>query len=175
MPGTRRAPLTAEQWGLIDAAWLAGDSAPEIVEETGIPYRQVRYAVPRLGHTFVKRQRCRGPVTWTPEKQREYKAKYDCDRLIEYKRMVFDHYGARCICCGEDTLLFLTIDHKNNDGAEHRRQMKQATLYEAVVKMGFPDSFQIMCLNCNRGRWLNGGMCPHVTPAWTGFHLEGVG
>lgn len=39
------------------------------------------------------------------------------------KQKVFDHYGERCACCGETERLFLTLDHVNNDGAEHRRSI----------------------------------------------------
>jgi hypothetical protein len=27
---------------------------------------------------------------------------------------------------------------------------------------GFPAGFQVLCFNCNQGRRLNHGVCPHV-------------
>jgi hypothetical protein len=29
------------------------------------------------------------------------------------------------------------------------------------VKHRFPAGFQVLCLNCNHGRFRNGGICPH--------------
>jgi hypothetical protein len=28
-------------------------------------------------------------------------------------------------------------------------------------KNGFPEGFQVLCANCNIGRHINGGICPH--------------
>ena len=80
------------------------------------------------------------------------------------KALVYDHYGRECSCCGEDEILFLSIDHTKNDGAEHRRTLagnKSISLYKYLIENNFPSDFQIMCSNCNRGRWMNGGICPH--------------
>lgn len=73
-------------------------------------------------------------------------------------------YGNQCSCCGERAPLFLTIDHKNNDGAAHRAQLKPGTsIYRWLEKNGYPqDRFQILCWNCNMGRSRNGGICPHM-------------
>jgi len=73
---------------------------------------------------------------------------------------VFAHYGEACACCGEDTPLFLTIDHVNNDGADHRREIGRR-LYGWLVSHGFPEGYQTLCYNCNSGKHLNGGKCPH--------------
>lgn len=171
----QRIPFTPEELEIVDREWLSGTPAMAIARLCEFSDKRIRGALHILGHEYQSRHVKYGVPTWTPEKQREYKSRYDRDRLIEYKRQVFNHYGARCSCCGEDTIQFLTIDHINDDGAEDARTRTQATLYEAVVKRGFPTTFRILCLNCNRGRWLNGGTCPHETPAWTGFLLEGVG
>ena len=37
------------------------------------------------------------------------------------KKTVLNAYGNKCQCCGETEPWFLTIDHKNNDGAAGRR------------------------------------------------------
>ena len=42
------------------------------------------------------------------------------DKKRPFLRRVLDHYGRACSCCGETEPAFLTIDHVNNDGAEHR-------------------------------------------------------
>ena len=85
------------------------------------------------------------------------------------KQKVLDKYGNCCACCNETTYWFLTVDHVNGDGAEHRRQLRpktkgsppRRTLYSAVLKDPDPSRYQILCWNCNCGRQLNGGICPH--------------
>lgn len=76
---------------------------------------------------------------------------------------VVDYYGAKCACCGKDDRRILTLDHKNGDGAQHRRQNGlgcPSSAYRWVVKAGFPDSFQLLCWNCNSGKKC-GNCCPH--------------
>lgn len=82
--------------------------------------------------------------------------------------IVFTHYGGVCVCCGESNPKFLTIDHKNNDGAEHRKSVgpnswggRSEVMYRWIIRNGFPDSLQLLCWNCNCGRSTNGGICPH--------------
>lgn len=82
------------------------------------------------------------------------------------RKQVFDHYGWSCQCCGEDEPIFLTIDHVNNDGHEARKLGLKGGgyTYRLIIRAGFPDTYQVLCFNCNRGRWLNGGVCPHQMP-----------
>ena len=71
-------------------------------------------------------------------------------------------YGGKCVCCGEQNIYFLTIDHTYNDGNEHRKEVPAAVLYRWLEKNGYPkDRFQILCWNCNMGKRLNNGVCPH--------------
>ena len=80
------------------------------------------------------------------------------------KTAVFTAYGNVCACCGETEPLFLDIDHMDNDGAEHRKKHKLSTgtqFYMWLIKQKFPSNFQTLCCNCNRGKFRNGGVCPH--------------
>lgn len=87
---------------------------------------------------------------------------------VRVKIEVFTAYGGCiCACCGERELRFLTIDHINNDGAEHRRQLfgksKQiggSRLYRVLKKQGYPPGFQVLCFNCNITKGFF-GECPH--------------
>src|SRR3990167_10418551 len=77
--------------------------------------------------------------------------------------------GSVCACCGETELKFLTLDHINNDGAAFRRRIagKRAaagyTTYRWLAKNGFPVGYQVLCMNCNYGKRMNNGVCPHKT------------
>lgn len=91
-----------------------------------------------------------------------------CKRSREYHRKlrleVIIHYGGnppKCACCGETELDFLTIDHINNDGAKHRKQHGHNFLPNWLKKNDFPEGFRVLCYNCNCGRRINNGVCPH--------------
>lgn len=88
---------------------------------------------------------------------------------MEYRKMVFDHYGHACVCCGETIDKFLTIDHINNDGYTARKEKlhprDSASLYRWLVKNNFPKNFQVLCMNCNFGKSRNNGICPHQEPS----------
>lgn len=75
--------------------------------------------------------------------------------------LVLKHYGAFCKCCGEEEKLFLEVDHINNDGAEHRKMIKGMDICVWLVNNNYPDDFQILCANCNHGKYRNAGICPH--------------
>jgi hypothetical protein len=83
----------------------------------------------------------------------------------EMKSIVFQSYGNRCSCCGESEQSFLVIDHVNGGGAVHRKAKRiGVAFYRLVIKEGFPDTYRILCCNCNWGRFVNGGTCPHQLP-----------
>jgi len=70
--------------------------------------------------------------------------------------------GAKCNCCGETELKFLTVDHINNDGAAHRKITGIGNnFFLWLRKNNFPSGFQILCFNCNCGKNVNKGICPH--------------
>ena len=91
----------------------------------------------------------------------EYK-KYLCRRNLRTKYKVMRAYGGKCVCCGESTLSFLTIDHPNNDGVKDRlAHGVGSTFYRWLKKGGYPEGYRVLCFNCNCGRQINGGECPH--------------
>lgn len=84
-------------------------------------------------------------------------------RLRELKQTVLDYYGQKCNCeCGCLVIKFehLTIDHKNNDGAEQRKKRGSHgghANYRYIIKDGFPDDLQVLCWNCNCAKEYYGG------------------
>lgn len=69
-------------------------------------------------------------------------------------------YGGICACCGEKEPKFLAIDHINNDGNKHRREVKNKTIYVWLRDNNYPKGFQVLCHNCNMAKafWK---ICPH--------------
>lgn len=93
---------------------------------------------------------------------REKRNAENMDRYTAKKKICFAHYGNICECCAETEEMFLSIDHVNNDGAEHRKnEVKGNDIYAWLIKNNFPDGFRLLCHNCNMGRHRNGGICPH--------------
>jgi hypothetical protein len=107
------------------------------------------------------------------QEHKERKLAASAKMYLALRDRVYAGYGGyRCVCCGETEPMFLTIDHVEGDGAEHRAQLspkddgrlgggKGLVLYRWLVRHRFPAGFQILCYNCNTGRFRNGGICPH--------------
>jgi len=96
------------------------------------------------------------------EKFRAKEKRITTNRCQRYKQMIFEAYGRVCECCGETHEAFLTLHHKKDNGAEHRRLRRGAKLwYLDVIRAGFPkDEYGLLCMNCNYARrW--GKQCPH--------------
>jgi hypothetical protein len=93
-------------------------------------------------------------------------------RKVQYEELrqrVLDHYGGKCVCCGESGPQFLTLDHINGDGGARRKELPShlrtgGGMYGKIVRDGFPypDYLQVLCYNCNCARGHH-GYC-HETP-----------
>lgn len=75
------------------------------------------------------------------------------------RRLVLEHYGNKCNCCGESTLQFLAIDHINNDGYLERKT-RTIQIFEYLIRNNYPSGFQVLCHNCNLAKSFY-GECPH--------------
>lgn len=73
-------------------------------------------------------------------------------------------YGGKCRCCGEREPKFLQLDHIHNDGHIDRKINKTtAQSWARLKRAGWPkDRLQLLCANCNFGKRMNGGVCPHA-------------
>lgn len=69
-------------------------------------------------------------------------------------------------------MAFLSLDHIHNNGAAERRQISGAAksagmlFYGWLKKRGYPPGYQVLCMNCNFGKRMNGGVCPHKESDW---------
>jgi hypothetical protein len=71
--------------------------------------------------------------------------------------------GYKCAWCGIDEPLVLALDHINNDGNEHRKQIGStggAKLYKWLRDNKYPSGFQVLCMNCNHAKYRNKGVLP---------------
>jgi hypothetical protein len=80
---------------------------------------------------------------------------------------VLQHYGGKtpvCACCGETHIEFLSIDHVDGGGTQHRLKiMKYGGFYSWLKVNNFPSGFRVLCHNCNQSIGLY-GYCPHQNP-----------
>ena len=82
--------------------------------------------------------------------KRDWYKEYARAHRCELKSLVISHYGGRCAVCGETHLAFLTIDHINNNGSEHRKRVGMGdTFYQHLVSSDFPPGYQVLCWNHN--------------------------
>jgi hypothetical protein len=143
----------------------------------GIYERKIRKLICKRGHSdwYFKgdKRRCRScDRLYVLNAWNENRDRYNKMALIRLHALrveVLNRYGGRCACCGESQYEFLSIDHINNDGAEHRREVgRGASICRWLKKNNYPAGFQVLCMNCNCAKgWY--GMCPHQT------RLEKVG
>lgn len=95
--------------------------------------------------------------------------KFESDKskrlAAKLKDEVFNAYGGWvCACCGEKEKSFLTMDHMQNNGSQLRKEGvhgHSTQFYRWLKKSGYPEDFQVLCMNCQFGKRMNNGICPH--------------
>ena len=113
---------------------------------------------------YLKEWRKKNPnymKKWEQE-HKEERILYGKLKNSNYKKKCINHYGGKCKCCGESNMVFLSMDHMNNDGAKHRREFKTrggSDTYRWIIKNNYPKGFQVLCMNCNHAKRF--GVCPH--------------
>ncbi len=132
---------------------------PDKRREHARNYQRKRYAKePEMAREYARQwysEWCKN----NPELARQIRRDKYTTRRLE----VLSAYGGKCACCGETQPEFLTIDHINNDGAKHRREIGAGgtSLYGWLKKNKYPkDGFQLLCWNCNCAKRTSGS-CPH--------------
>ena len=99
-----------------------------------------------------------------PERKRELGRKNQFDALTRVKKEVFNAYGNKCVCCGEEEIHFLTLDHINGVPDRHKTENgKRITglhFWRQIKKENFPEDCRILCWNCNASYGFY-GFCPH--------------
>lgn len=115
---------------------------------------------------FKSCEKCRDKFKLINRPDHNSKRKTQRDKV---RLEVFNHYGNKCSCplCKETNIELLTIDHVNNNGAEHRRIMGGSgyKIHLWLKRNNYPGGFRLLCWSCNSGRHLNNGICPHIVNA----------
>jgi hypothetical protein len=169
---------------MVRALWFWASTGPQTVRSTpGLP--QTSAPCSDSGGREYGRDHHRDNQERYIERRRTY---YEAnrERIRQYyaskhrsrKVRVLLAYGGVCVCCGERNLGLLTLDHRNGDGAEHRKALghgkTSSRIYAWAEENGFPDVLQVMCWNCNSGRYHNGGVCPHKDEEWVSISEAGT-
>lgn len=101
-----------------------------------------------IGRESARRARAANPEKFRDKNRRD---------IVELRDAVRDHYGWVCACCGSTERL--QIDHIKGDGAEHRRELfgrargnGSARFYRWLIRQGFPEGYQTLCLSCNSSK-----------------------
>ena len=103
-------------------------------------------------------------------KQSNTKKAAICRRVrAKKKEKVLNHYGHACACCGITDSDLLGFDHINGKGRKHREEIG-CDFISWVIENDFPKDLQLMCFNCNSGKEINGGTCPHESTSKDNTH-----
>jgi len=93
------------------------------------------------------------PPEEAPANSNQEKAKYARQQWRKDKLKFISEYGERCPICGEDRWEFLTVDHVNGGGKQHRERLRShggVNFYRWLKRQGYPkDEYQLLCHNCN--------------------------
>lgn len=86
---------------------------------------------------------------------KEYFKRKGRERGVKNKLIAMTYYcngKPYCVGCGVENMEVLTLDHINEDGAEHRRVESMGSTSDWVVQNGLPSGFQVLCWNCNNAK-----------------------
>lgn len=115
-------------------------------------------------------------------------------RTMKLRLAVLAVFGGACVCCDERRMVLLSIDHRDGDGAEHRRWIAREfggysgqSFYRGLliatrvtlarngrpfgpwspeeIRAARPASFQVLCRNCQAAKGCGAGECPCRTLA----------
>jgi len=92
-------------------------------------------------------------------KKRKNRQRREQHKILQ--RQFLEMYGGVCMCCGEKDIRFLTLDHVNGNGSADRRERSRAAILREALSDLNTEKYQILCYNCNMGKAINDGVCPH--------------
>lgn len=96
-------------------------------------------------------------------RNRERLSVVEKERRMEIRWRVLWHYSdgmLYCNCCYENTYEFLSIDHINGGGNQHRKSLGSKYIYSWLIQNNFPSGYQVLCHNCSMAKAFY-KVCPH--------------
>lgn len=118
------------------------------------------------GHSYCKTCQKRASAEWYANNKKFANMRSKSRRVL-LKFEVLAHYAdsktPKCVCCGEDELEFLTLDHIKGGGTRERAQHQHRSgcaMYARLKRLAYPSGYRTLCHNCNAsfGQY---GYCPH--------------
>jgi DNA-nicking Smr family endonuclease len=108
-------------------------------------------------------------LTKVQEYQRQHYQENKVEKQIRRKQLDTEKrelflklYGGKCSCCGESQKEFLAIDHiKGQKGIPAAKKELGVKAYRAAIKNYDPETYRILCHNCNFATRYEGAICPH--------------
>lgn len=80
--------------------------------------------------------------------------------MIRLRESTINAYGGSCVCCGEDRMYFLQLDHINGGGRRHAKECGGVRQMHRVLRdQGYPPILQVLCANCHMAKTYI-GRCP---------------
>jgi hypothetical protein len=102
-------------------------------------------------------------MSWNKLEFRHLKKDYDKRHREQLRLDVIASYGGKCSCCMQSIITFLQVDHVSGGGRIHALMLGGSkSLYKLIKENGYSLDYQILCANCNLGKYRNYGQCPHV-------------
>jgi len=123
-------------------------------------YSKLKY---HLDPSFAKRLN-KNNIIW--QKKNKDKIRYNLLKLAyKYKTKAINHYSNgtnSCSCCGEQHIEFLSINHINGGGNQHRKKVNKSgwLFLKWLIDNDYPKGYNVLCHNCNQADGNFGG-CPH--------------
>ena len=106
-------------------------------------------------YRLKNREKCRARQKSWRDKNKEHcrqtngilRRKYN----LQLKTALLEAYGKSCACCNESNVGFLSIDHINGGGRQHRRDIKVTgtSFYKWLKDNNYPPGYRVLCPNCN--------------------------
>lgn len=100
---------------------------------------------------------------------KRYQKKHKQNIKIRYRQkkiaamLIVGKGEVNCKCCGITDPTFLNFDHVNNDGANDKIHRMTKKFYNQIINGTYPtpENLTLLCWNCNLGKYMNNGICPH--------------
>ena len=93
------------------------------------------------------------------KENREYEIQRQCNKRAKETIALYKLLGNKCVVCKESDPIYFQIDHVNNDShIQWKNNGKKGSRKTTMKKyLTSPESYQLMCANCNHAKRMNDG------------------